>query len=110
MLGQYLYCYFSHQLSVNIVSLIFKIVLLGFLYKTGNNYSSDERKTNSGWLMIFGSITFFIWNVFYIVNMTIFFDSNNDWMEKAPLLWGAQLVITIESTVNFKFFIKYYLY
>ena len=101
---------FSHQFFVDVVSLIFKIILFWILYIIAKKISNNDDREFPSWLtMAFSCIAFFVWNAFYIVNMTIFFDSNNDWKEKAPLLWGAQLVITIESTVNFTFlsFITY---
>ena len=52
-------------------------------------------------IILVGIIAFFSWNIYYISALAIFFDSNNDWLEKAPVIWGAHLLISIESTVFF---------
>ena len=54
-------------------------------------------------IIVVGIIAFFSWNIYYISALAIFFDSNNDWLENAPVIWGAHLLISIESTVFFHY-------
>ena len=72
------------------LALIFKGVALLLLML---NIFGEQEKNFLQILGLVQWVLYFLWNIFYIWNLTIFFNENNDWLDKAPVIWGAHLIV-----------------
>ena len=85
------------QITVTVFAILFKIISMGLTYITFENQFLLRAN------VITSIVAFFILNIYYINVLAIFFDPASNWKDKAPVIWGAHLIIWMESTVVLNF-------
>ena len=78
---------------LTVFAILFKVISMGLTYITFENQFLLRAN------VITSIVAFFLLNIYYINVLAIFFDPASNWKDKAPVIWGAHLIIWMESII-----------